>query len=131
MVSQAWLLCLAGLAAEEAGILDNRALNDPAAMPACTEVMERKPKREQYLKRYREKKRRRLHAKTIRYHKRKLNADRRYAEVFRCLGEFRLSINDGCTCPYAKICEECGQWIHHVLMACHTVLNKVQRVHML
>ena len=35
------------------------------------------PRREQYLKRYREKKRRRLHAKTIRYHKRKVNADNR------------------------------------------------------
>lgn len=33
--------------------------------------------REQVLKRYSEKKRRRLHAKTIRYHKRKVNADNR------------------------------------------------------
>ena len=46
-------------------------------VPSCPEAEPQKPKREQYLKRYREKKRRRLHAKTIRYHKRKLNADKR------------------------------------------------------
>ena len=34
-----------------------------------------------YLERYREKKRRRLHAKSIRYHKRKVNADNRYTSA--------------------------------------------------
>ena len=61
----------------------------PEGMPALPQApqQQQRPKREQYLKRYRDKKRRRLHAKTIRYHKRKINADKRYsASLVYCRG---------------------------------------------
>ena len=47
--------------------------------------------RAECLERYREKKQRRLFCKTIRYHKRKVNADKRCAQQFTCARHSRCT----------------------------------------